>query len=157
MAEQALARYEVLVLTVPEITADESSALESQIHSVITGAKGEVLSFERWGKYRLAYRVRNNEYGVYFLARFDLPMDPAGSILEEVKRLCLVKYRDLVMRHLIARLDSKNPLTYKRPESLEEMPRRDADTMNKPYGESDAGEMGIEGSDHDSEDGESAE
>ncbi len=128
MSENAVARYEVLILTVPEITADETSMLESQLHSTISHVKGEVLSFERWGKYKLAYQVRKNDYGVYFLARFDLPQnEQLGTSIEDIKRLLAVKYRDIVMRFVFGVLDPKAPLEYKRPESLEEMPRREAE------------------------------
>lgn len=140
MSENAVARYEVLVLAVPEITADESSMLESQLHSAISQVKGEVLSFERWGKYKLAYQVRKNDYGVYFLARFDLPKDAQlRASIEEIGRLLGVKYHDIVMRYVFTTLDPKAPLTYKRPESLEEMPRRDAEGSR--YG-ADASDMG---------------
>lgn len=126
MSENAVARYEVLILAVPEITADEASMLESQLHSAISQLKGEVLSFERWGKYKLTYQVRKNDYGVYFLARFDLPKDEKlGVSMEDIKRLLAVKYHDIVMRFIFSVLDPKAPLTYKRPESLEEMPRRE--------------------------------
>ncbi|HBL98377.1 TPA: hypothetical protein DDZ86_01895 [Candidatus Dependentiae bacterium] len=133
MSKTALARYEILFLTVPEITADETSTLESQLHTIISQAKGEILSFERWGKYRLAYTVRNNEYGVYFLARFDIPNEGLRAILDELRTFCLVKHHEVIMRHVISKLNPAAPLTYKRPESLEEMPRRDAEVPMRPY------------------------
>ncbi len=133
MSETALARYEILFLTVPEITADEASTLESQIHAIISQAKGEVISFERWGKYRLAYTVRKNDYGVYFLVRFELPEVGVGLSLEELRKFCLVKHHEVIMRHVISALNPKDSLVYKRPESLEEMPRRDAEVPMRPY------------------------
>lgn len=148
MSANALVRYESLILAVPEITADEASMLESQIHSLISQAKGEVISFERWGKYKLAYQVRKNDYGVYFLVRFELKdNDQLGAIMEELRRLFAVKYRDIVMRFIFNALDIKAPLTYKRPESLEEMPRRDTDAFARSYGADAAGDeagMGME-------------
>lgn len=123
-----LARYETLLLTVPELTADEAKSLESQVERIIKGAKGNVISFERWGKYRLAYPVRNNDYGVYFLARFEAP----GEVVEEVRSLCAVKLHDLIMRHISIALDPKQPLTYQRPQSLEDTPAsRDVNTFLK--------------------------
>jgi ribosomal protein S6 len=126
MSDAAMMRYEALILTVPEITSDESSMIESQVHSLISAARGEVLSFERWGKYRLAYHVRNYEYGVYFLMRFEIPSGILQATLEEVRRLLGVKYRDIVMRFVIVKLDKSSSLAYKRPESLEDVPRREA-------------------------------
>ena len=59
------------MLTVPEITADETKSIEQQFDRVVADKKGTMVSFERWGKYRLAYPVKKNDYGVYFLARFE--------------------------------------------------------------------------------------
>jgi small subunit ribosomal protein S6 len=123
-----LARYESLLLTVPEITADEAKSLESQIDRIVKGQKGNVISFERWGKYRLAYPVRNNEYGVYFLARFESP----AEAVEEIKSLFAVKLHDLVMRNMAIHLDPKASLVYQRPQSLEDAPTtRDVNTFLK--------------------------
>jgi ribosomal protein S6 len=127
-------RYEALILTVPEITSDESSMIESQVHSLISAARGEVLSFERWGKYRLAYHVRNYEYGVYFLMRFEIPAGILQSTLEEIRRLLGVKYRDIVMRFVIVKLEKSASLAYKRPESLEDVPHRESGDMGERKG-----------------------
>ena len=79
-----------------------------------------MLSFDRWGKYRLAYPVNKNEYGVYFLTRFEAP---AGTnLVESIKTLFRVKLHESVMRNVICSLDPKQPLTYQRPKSLEEVP-----------------------------------
>ena len=59
----SLRRYEVLLLTVPEITLDESKNLEKQLNNLIQNNKGSFVSFERWGKYKLVYPVKKNDYG----------------------------------------------------------------------------------------------
>jgi small subunit ribosomal protein S6 len=112
-------RYEVLALTVPEITQDEVKSLESEIERLVRAAKGTVISYERWGKYRLVYPVKKNEYGVYFLARFEAPN---GQIVNDIKSYFVIKASDVVMRNIITRLDDTKPLTYQRPKSLEEAP-----------------------------------
>jgi small subunit ribosomal protein S6 len=125
-----ISRYEALLLTVPEITADEAKSLESQLDSIIKTNKGSVISFERWGKYRLAYPVRKNDYGVYFLMRFDL--NPEGmAALQDMRSLFAVKLHDLVMRDMVTNLDPNQPLTYQRPPSLEDAPTRDVNTFLK--------------------------
>lgn len=116
-------RYEALMLAVPEITQDETKNIESQIEGVVSAAKGAMLSFERWGKYRLAYPINKNEYGVYFLARFEIA-DNSTQLLQNLQNLFLVKLNDLSMRHVVYRLDPKAPLTYQRPHSLEEAPAK---------------------------------
>jgi ribosomal protein S6 len=125
-------RYETLILTVPELTADEASRLESQFEQTLTQHKANPISFERWGKYHLAYPVRNNDYGVYFLARFEVnDKDALTALLNDLHMLLAVKNTELVMRHTICRLDANASLSYNRPESLEEAPARDVDTFLK--------------------------
>lgn len=117
-------RYEVLILTSPEITQDEGKELETKFDKVVQSQKGLVVSFERWGKYRLAYPVRKNDYGVYFLARFEAESKDK-ALIEEVKTLFAIKLEDVVMRTVITALDAKQSLEYQRPRSLEETPPRE--------------------------------
>lgn len=115
-----LRRYETLMLTVPEITQDEMKKLEKEFDRVVSEAKGTTLSFERWGKYRLAYPVQKNDYGVYFLARYEAP--EGSGIQDELKSLFAIKVNNFVMRQVSTLLDEKAPLAYQRPKSLEESP-----------------------------------
>ena len=118
-------RYEALVLAVPGITQDEISQMESEFDRVIKKGQGSVISFERWGKYRLSYPINKNEYGVYFLARFEA--EQVETLLKDVQTLFAVKLNDTVMRSMLSALDATKPLAYQRPQSLEEAPAKEAD------------------------------
>ena len=122
-------RYETLLLAVPEITKDETSSLEKQVDQLIKKAKGSVISFERWGKYRLAYPIRKNEYGVYFLARFDVENDQASELLHDLNALFSFKKADVIMRNMITVLEPHQSLSYEKPVSLEDSPNRDVDSF----------------------------
>lgn len=124
-------RYETLILAVPEITSDEATAFEKQLDKTVSDAKGSVISYERWGKYRLAYPVQGNDYGVYYLMRFEVEDPNKETLLEALKTLFSVKYVELIMRNMVVRLDPHASLDYKRPESLEEVPTKDIDTFLK--------------------------
>jgi len=132
-----MVRYEALLLTIPEITADEVKSVESNFDRVMTEHKGSTISFERWGKYRLSYPVKKNEYGVYFLVRFEAAQ--ANPMVTEVKTLLDVKLHDLVMRSMIVALDPKQSLAYERPQSLEEAPVREVGSF---MGRRDRGDYG---------------
>jgi small subunit ribosomal protein S6 len=120
-------RYEALMLTVPEITQDEAKQLEKELDKMITSHKGSIISFERWGKYKLTYPIQRNHYGVYFLIRFESP-EPITTQLNELFR---IKLNNFVMRHVISALKGDS-LEYQRPKSLEEVPAsRDMDTFLK--------------------------
>lgn len=116
-------RYEILLLAVPEITNDEVNKLETQFNKMVKDIKGNIISFEKWGKYPLAYPVRNNDYGVYFLTRFELPSDKKNQFFEDIKDLFAIKYHDIIMRHIVSVLPSNKSLEYQRPKSLEESPK----------------------------------
>ena len=115
--------YEVLILTVPAITQDEIKSMESQIENAVKENRGNVISFEKWGKYRLAYPVNKNDYGIYFLVRFET--ETPGVVVDAIKTLMSVRLNDLVMRYMTSILDPKRSLVYQRPQSLEEAPTRE--------------------------------
>jgi len=114
-----MSRYETLILTVPEVTKDEESTLEFQVEKLINNAKGSIISFDRWGKYRLSYPVRKNDYGVYFLIRFDI--EDKKSFVKDFQSLCYVKFNDIVMRFITTKVDKDQSLEYKKPLSLEDV------------------------------------
>lgn len=122
-------RYETLILTVPEITNDEASSLESQVNQAIKKAQGSILSFERWGKYLLAYPVRKNDYGIYYLVRFEVDRAQAGQLVKDLRAMFALKFPEVVMRSMATVLPEGSSLEYHKPESLEDTPSRDVDTF----------------------------
>lgn len=123
-------RYEVLFLATPEITKDESETIKSYFSKTIRSHKGDMISFERWGKYRLAYPVKHHAYGVYFLARFDVDTTEKNKLIAELKESFLFRFNTIVMKNYFERLDIDASLEYRRPESLEDNPQ-DVDTFLK--------------------------
>lgn len=123
-------RYEILFLAAPEITKDESEGIKGHFSKVIRSHKGDMISFERWGKYRLAYPVNKNEYGVYFLTRFEVDAENKNKLLEVLKEAFVFKFNNIVMKSHFERLDATGSLEYRRPESLEDNPQ-DVDAFLK--------------------------
>lgn len=123
-------RYEILFLAAPEITKDESEAIKSHFSGIIRSHKGDMVSFEKWGKYRLAYPVKNNEYGVYFLTRFDVNADNKNKLIADLKEAFVFKFNTVVMKSMFSKLDPEASLDYRRPESLEDTPQ-DVDSILK--------------------------
>jgi ribosomal protein S6 len=124
-----LRQYEALLLTVPEITGDEIKHLESTLDKTIKAGTGSTISFERWGKYKLAYDINKNDYGIFFLMRFEIPQ--GTTVVNEMKTLLKVKLNNVVMRDMISALNPKHPLTYQRPRSLEEAPARESESFSR--------------------------
>lgn len=128
-----MSRYEVLILAIPEITQDEVTALESQLQNVIKKTNAIQLSFERWGKYRLAYPVKKNSSGIYFLVRFEIGNNPE-VVLDGIRSLLAVDLRNVVMRYVVSVLDAQGSLEYRRPPSLEETPPKEATSFGRGEG-----------------------
>lgn len=124
-----MVRYETLMLAIPEITKDEMSSLETQVSQVIKKSKGSLISFERWGKYRLAYPIRKNDYGVYFLTRFEVNSAEAQALVKDIDELFAFKKADVIMRSMTTYLEPNQSLAYQKPESLEDSPSRDVDSF----------------------------
>jgi len=123
-------RYEILLLTVPHMTEDESGAIERGIEKIAKGIPGStLLSYDKWGKCKLAYEIGDHEYGLYFLIRFELA-DPK-RLFEEVRNFLTMKYNDSVIRFLTKKLDVAEPLVYLRQEPIEESTRDVSDFLRK--------------------------
>lgn len=123
-----ISRYETLLLAVPEITTEEVAMLEQHVEQTVKNNGGSMISYERWGKYRLAYQVQKNDYGVYILARFETEQNKK-QLMDQLKNLFTLKFPQLIMRYVITAMDPKAPLTYLKPESLEDIPTHDVDTF----------------------------
>lgn len=126
---ESLHRYELLMLAAPEITQDETKELEKQLSTLVKGHKGSVISFEKWGKYRLAYPIKNGEYGIYFLLRFEVA--DHINLNHDIHSLLRVRFDNIVLRNVLTALDMDEPLDYKRPRSLEEAPAHEEGSLLK--------------------------
>ena len=120
---EAFNRYELLMLTTPEITQDETKELEKQLSNLIKTRNGSVIAFDRWGKYRLAYPVNHNDYGVYFLIRFEVDAENKEALLKAIKDVFVFKFNTLIPKHIVERIDAQGSMEYKRPASLEDNPQ----------------------------------
>ncbi len=122
-------RYELMVLAAPEITQEESAEIEKRISEIVKKRQGSMVSFDRWGKYRLAYPVARNDYGVYFLARFEVAGD--ATLNHDFRSMFKIKFDHAVMRNMLTALDLNAPTEYKRPRSLEETPEKETESLLK--------------------------
>ncbi|MFA5306574.1 MAG: 30S ribosomal protein S6 [Candidatus Babeliales bacterium] len=112
-------RYETLLLVKTEISEDDLSMIERQIDQVVSSAEGVMETFDKWGKYRLAYPVRKNTHGIYALTRYKLPATQASRILKEINQFIKIKCNDLIMRHVTAVLRADAPISYAKPDPID--------------------------------------
>ena len=76
--------YNGVLLVDPELDEDGVSKIEKVIGEVIKGADGEVGNWERWGRRRLAYKIKGKGEGSYVLLTFK----GGDKTLNELKRTC---------------------------------------------------------------------
>lgn len=88
--------YELVVLLHPDLEIDIDTPV-SKIEKLIGNADGKISKRDNWGKKRLAYPVKKQQFGLYVY--FELELDPEkvrkleSSLLitEEVLRFLIVK------------------------------------------------------------------
>lgn len=112
-------KYETLILARTQITADELSMIESYFENLLSDAKGKVLAFDKWGKYRLAYPVKKNDYGIYILIRYEMPEQAVTSAFKKLSEFFKIKCNEIVMRNASVKLNKDASSIYKYPESVD--------------------------------------
>jgi len=90
--------YEAMFLVSPAEAADLNSIVEHIMHLVTHGG-GEVLAFSKWDERRLAFEVKKNKRGLYFLAYFSVD----SVRVPDIERNCNLSER--LLRFLITKAD----------------------------------------------------
>lgn len=93
-------QYEIAVLYHPDLEVDLSKA-EEKVTKIITGNGGKIAKTDNWGKRKLAYPIKKQEYAMYVFYTVDMPA-------EGVKKVeSTLNITDEVIRYLIVRPDFK--------------------------------------------------
>lgn len=104
--------YEMLFIVPNKFTEDEAKKIIAKVEDSITKAEGKISFSEFWGKKKLAYKIKNNEYGYYSLCEFDLSKE---SLLKIDKDLRLSTE---ILRHQIVIKKAKTEEEIKRNEEI---------------------------------------
>ena len=95
-----MAQYEIAVLYHPDLEVDLSKA-EEKVTKIITSNGGKVVATDNWGKKKLAYTIKKQEYAVYVFYTVELP----GEGVKKVE--ATLNITDEVIRYLISKPDLK--------------------------------------------------
>lgn len=87
-------KYELVVLLHPDLEIDVDTPI-SKIETIIANAGGNVLKKDNWGKRKLAYKIRKQDFAVYVC--FDVMVEPAKVAKIESDILLTEE----IMRHII--------------------------------------------------------
>ncbi len=92
-----MAEYELVFIAQPTLEPEPLTALTDRITHSITDLKGQVNRADAWGKRRLAYPIKKQTEGFYYLLDMELPTT-AVRTLEHNLRLMEDVLRYLVVR-----------------------------------------------------------
>ena len=94
--ETLVKEYELTVLIHPDLEADLETPL-AKVRNIVTTAGGTIVREDNWGKKKLQYAIKREEFAVYVYMDVELPADAplkisnTFNITEEVLRYLLVK------------------------------------------------------------------
>lgn len=93
-------QYEVAVLYHPDLEIDLEKA-SSKVEKIIGDNGGKILHTDNWGKRKLAYPIKKNDYAVYVFYTTEL----APEAIRKIEGALNIS--DEVIRFLITRVDLK--------------------------------------------------
>jgi small subunit ribosomal protein S6 len=93
-----LRSYQSVLILKPDIEESRVDEALAKIGELIKSNGGAILKTEKWGKKRLAYRVKKNRFGVYLNLYHTL--EPSGVIDLEKK----YKLFDLIIKFMVLHL-----------------------------------------------------
>jgi small subunit ribosomal protein S6 len=102
----------------PEATDEQVADLHTQVDSIVQRFNGRVEKTENWGRRRLAYEIGRHKEATYVLE----VIDGTGDLMKEIDRR--LKVTDLVIRHLVVRVDEEQHVVDRIRAKRTEMLRR---------------------------------
>lgn len=94
-------KYELMFIVKTTMETDAANSLANNYKKVITDEKGEVTNFKDMGQRKLAYAIKKQINGFYYVINFNATTD---AIKELDRRLGL---DENIIRHMIIRLDEE--------------------------------------------------
>ena len=94
-------QYELVYLLPPETTEQQVAELHEQIAATVARLHGTIEKTDNWGRRKLAYEIGHFKEGVYVLE----VLNGSGELMKELDRR--LKVMDLVMRHMVVRVDEE--------------------------------------------------
>jgi small subunit ribosomal protein S6 len=94
-------QYELVYILPPETPEQQATDLHGQIEAVVSRMNGAIEKTENWGRKRLAYEIAHQKEGIYVLE----VINGSGELMKELDRR--LKVMDLVIRHMIVRVDEE--------------------------------------------------
>jgi small subunit ribosomal protein S6 len=94
-------KYELVYVISPDASEDQVTELHTQVEGIVQKMGGQLEKTENWGRRKLAYEIGRHKEGTYVL---DVIIG-YGELMKEIDRR--LKVFDLVIRHLVVRVDEE--------------------------------------------------
>ena len=92
--------YELTVLIRPHQEAELDKSLDV-VKKLVADSGGEIIAEDNWGKKRLAYKIKGEDFAVYVLLNAKLPATAPQKISNALN------ISDDVIRYLLVKVDEK--------------------------------------------------
>ena len=94
--------YELTVLLHPDLEIDLEKPLK-KLEGIIADNGGKIVKQENWGKQKLAYQIKKQDFAVYIYSEVEVAPTSANKIQS------LLNITDEVLRYLMVEKDLKAP------------------------------------------------
>lgn len=92
--------YELTVLIHPDLEADLEPALK-KVREIVTANGGTIKKEDNWGKKRLMYAIRGEDFANYVYFEIELPAEANAKVQQTLN------ITDEVLRYLLVSVDEK--------------------------------------------------
>ena len=132
--EYSMRNYEVAIVLHPDLEIDLPATLE-KIEAVFTKNGGKINKKDNWGKRKLAYTIKKQDWGIYVF--YEISIDPSKvtkinqvlRITEEVMRYLVVSLENIRYITVPSKTTQTKPVVQAKPEAAK---------AEKPLAESEA-------------------
>ena len=94
-------KYELVYVVSPDATDAQVADLHTQVEQITQRLGGSIEKTDNWGRRKLAYEIGPHKEGTYVLET----IDGGGELMKEIDRR--LKVSDLIIRHLVVRIDEE--------------------------------------------------
>jgi len=94
-------KYELVYVVSPEATDEQVTDLHNQVEQIVQRIGGTIEKTDNWGRRKLAYEIGRHKEATYVLE----VILGTGDLMKEIDRR--LKVSDLVIRHLVVRVDEE--------------------------------------------------
>jgi small subunit ribosomal protein S6 len=111
-------KYELVYVVSPDATDDQVTDLHGQVDAIVQRMGGQLEKTENWGRRKLAYEIGRHKEGTYVLET----LNGSGELMKEIDRR--LKVTDLIIRHLVVRVDEEQAVIERTRAARTETSRR---------------------------------